>query len=53
MSRKEGHNAGHVKDQGQYELFETDHHHQIWALNGKQWYAAVKGQQGDILVQHK
>jgi hypothetical protein len=39
-----------VKDQGQYELFETDHHHQILVLNGKQWYAAVKGQQGDILV---
>lgn len=42
--------AVHVKDQGQYELFETDHHHQILVLNSKLWFAAVKGKQGDMLV---
>jgi hypothetical protein len=39
-----------VTKQGDYELFETTRHHKILVLDGKQWYAAVKGQQGDILV---
>jgi hypothetical protein len=39
-----------IKDQGQYELFETTKHHKILVLDNKQWFAAVKGQQGDILV---
>lgn len=39
-----------VKQQGQYELFETSHKHRILVLDDKQWYAAVEGQQGDILV---
>src|SRR5262249_738821 len=34
-----------------YELFETTEHHKILVLDGKKWFAAVKGQQGDILVQ--
>ncbi|HXF64283.1 MAG TPA: DUF2795 domain-containing protein [Caldilineaceae bacterium] len=40
-----------IKDQGQYELFETTKHHNILVLNGKRWFAAVRGQQSDILIQ--
>jgi hypothetical protein len=40
-----------IQDQGQYELFETTQHHKILVLDQKKWFAAVKGQQGDILVQ--
>jgi len=39
-----------IKDRGQYELFETPQEHKILVLNDKKWFAAVKGQQGDILV---
>jgi hypothetical protein len=39
-----------IKSQGEYELFETTKQHRILVLDGKQWYAAVAGQQGDILV---
>jgi len=42
--------TAHIKAQGQYELFETTHHHKVLVLDKKQWFAAVKGQQGDILV---
>lgn len=40
----------HVQQQGDYELFETDHHHRILTLDKKGWYAWVQGQQGEILV---
>lgn len=40
----------HVRQQGSYELFETTKHHRILSLDGKQWYAWVKGQAGEILV---
>lgn len=39
-----------VKQQGHYELFETNHHHRILVLNDEQWYAWVQGQQSEILV---
>jgi hypothetical protein len=42
-----------IKDQGKYELFETDHGHEILRLDGErgtQWFAVVRGQKGDILV---
>jgi hypothetical protein len=35
---------------GEYELFETTHHHRILSLNGEKWFALVKGKYGDILV---
>lgn len=40
-----------IQQRGQYELFETTKEHRILVLDDKQWYAAVEGQQGDILVQ--
>lgn len=39
-----------VSKQGEYELFETTKGHQILALNDKEWYALVEGQEGDIIV---
>jgi hypothetical protein len=39
-----------VLDQGTYELFETIHRHRILVLNGKRWYAWVRGQRGDLIV---
>ena len=39
-----------VKDQGNYELFETTHGHRILVLDGKRWYAWVEGQRGELLV---
>jgi hypothetical protein len=39
-----------IRNEGQYELFETTHQHKMLVLNDEQWYAAVKGQLGDILV---
>ncbi|HEX7022106.1 MAG TPA: hypothetical protein VF171_04560 [Trueperaceae bacterium] len=39
-----------VKNKGNYELFETTHHHKILVLNDKKWYAWVQGDQGDVLV---
>jgi hypothetical protein len=36
--------------QGTYELFETNHHHQILTLDGRHWFALVRGQKSDILV---
>src|SRR5688572_6480743 len=39
-----------VIEKGMYELFETNHHHQILVLNRRQWFALVRGQKGDILV---
>jgi hypothetical protein len=39
-----------VREKGRYELFETNHHHRILVLNNRQWFAWVRGQQGDILV---
>ena len=42
--------AKNVKDQGNYELFETAHQHRILVLNGKKWYAWMEGQEGEILV---
>jgi hypothetical protein len=42
--------AARIRAQGRYELFETAHHHKVLVLDKKQWFAAVEGQQGDILV---
>jgi hypothetical protein len=39
-----------IKSQGDYELFKTTKQHKILVLDGKQWFAAIEGQQGDILV---
>jgi hypothetical protein len=39
-----------IREQGEYELFETNHGHQILVLNGNQWFAVVRGEKGDILV---
>ena len=39
-----------IKSQGEYELFKTTKQHKILVLGGKQWFAAIEGQQGDILV---
>lgn len=39
-----------VKKQGHYELFETDNGNRILSLNNQDWYALIKGQQGDIIV---
>lgn len=41
---------GKIKKQGHYELFETTKGHQILALDEKEWFALVEGQQGDIIV---
>jgi hypothetical protein len=42
-----------IEDQGEYELFQTDHGHEILALDGNRgtkWFAIVRGQKGDIIV---
>ncbi len=39
-----------VKDNGNYELFETTHGNRILVLNGERWFAWVEGQRGEILV---
>jgi hypothetical protein len=39
-----------VQEQGDYELFETNHQHRILVLNNRQWFAWIEGQQGEILV---
>lgn len=39
-----------VRKDGNYELFVTTNNHTILAFDNKEWYALVKGQQGDILV---
>lgn len=39
-----------ITSQGDYELFETTNQHKILSLRDKQWFAAIEGQQGDILV---
>jgi hypothetical protein len=42
-----------IEDRGEYELFETNHGHEILVLdgqNGRKWLAVVRGQRGDILV---
>ncbi|KAF0095207.1 MAG: hypothetical protein E1N59_1253 [Puniceicoccaceae bacterium 5H] len=39
-----------IRQQGDYELFETPHDHQILVLDHKQYFAWVRGQQGEILV---
>ena len=41
---------GELKKEGKYELFETTHDHQILRLDDKDYYALVKGQEGDIIV---
>lgn len=41
---------GKIKKEGDYELFETTHGHQILTLDEKEWFALVEGQQGDIMV---
>lgn len=46
---------GKIEKQGQYELFETTHGHQILNLDDEEhhveeFYAVVKGDQGDLLV---
>jgi hypothetical protein len=39
-----------VRKDGNYELFITTNKHSILAFDNKDWYAIVKGQQGDMLV---
>lgn len=41
---------GKLEGEGKYELFETTKGHQILNLDGKKWFAVVKGKYGDILV---
>lgn len=41
---------GDMKKEGDYELFETTKGHQILNLKDQDFYALVKGQQGDIIV---
>jgi hypothetical protein len=41
---------GELEREGNYELFETNHGHQILELNNKVWFAIIKGKYGDILV---
>lgn len=39
-----------LQKEGKYELFKTTRGHQIISLNNDDFYALVKGQQGDIIV---
>lgn len=39
-----------VRKDGNYELFVTTNKHTILTFDNKDWYAVVKGQQGDMLV---
>lgn len=39
-----------IRKNGNYELFQTTKKHTILTLDQKEWYAVVKGQQGDIMV---
>ncbi|HET8839365.1 MAG TPA: hypothetical protein VFM82_10275 [Flavobacteriaceae bacterium] len=39
-----------LKKEGNYELFKTNRGHQIINFNDNDFYALVKGQQGDIIV---
>jgi hypothetical protein len=39
-----------IIEQGTYELFETNHRHQILSLNDEEWFALVRGQKSDILI---
>jgi hypothetical protein len=43
-----------IEDKGEYELFETNHGHEILVLDGnqgkKKWFAIVRGEKGDIVV---
>lgn len=39
-----------VREEGNYELFETTNRNEILVLNGEKWYALVEGQAGDIIV---
>jgi tyrosine-protein phosphatase YwqE len=39
-----------VRKDGEYELFQTTKKHTILSLDQKDWYAVIKGQQGDMLV---
>jgi hypothetical protein len=39
-----------VRKQGDYELFETARGHRVLALNGREWYAWITGQESPILV---
>jgi hypothetical protein len=32
-----------TRERGSYELFETDHRHEILVLNGRRWFAVVRG----------
>ncbi|HET8753432.1 MAG TPA: Rho termination factor N-terminal domain-containing protein [Salinimicrobium sp.] len=41
---------GKLKKEGKFDLFETTHGHQILNLENEEFYALVKGQQGDIIV---
>jgi hypothetical protein len=39
-----------VRKEGRYELFVTSKNHHILTLDNKEWFAIVKGQQGEIMV---
>lgn len=41
---------GKLHKHGHYELFKTTHGHQILNLDGKEWFAVVEGQRGDLMV---
>ncbi|HUG16060.1 MAG TPA: hypothetical protein VMM78_13710 [Thermomicrobiales bacterium] len=42
--------GANVQKRGEYELFETTKNHRILALNGREWYALVEGQQSPLIV---
>lgn len=39
-----------IREEGQYERFETTKGNEILVLNGEQWYSLVEGQAGEIIV---
>ena len=41
---------GKLKEEGKYELFKTTNGNEILNLDNDNFYALVKGQQGDIIV---
>ncbi len=49
-SRRRCRMSADVKDEGDYELFETTRGHRILVLNGERWFAWVEEQQGELLV---
>ena len=42
---------GDLKKEGKYELFRTNHGHNILNLDDKNYYAFIEGDQGDVIIQ--